>query len=162
MAVPEAEIPNLRRGLMERAGRSLVLVPSDHAATVVKEQIAKDIKYPVFSASDIEHSKKPFVSTNPAVAVVAGRYDGIDFPNEECRLLFLDALPKATNLQERFIMSRVGANILYNERIVSRILQAVGAGCPMIDAPLLPILTASKPRAIDLARRFRHTPSANF
>lgn len=126
MAVAENEIPRLRRGLMERAGRSLVLVPSDHAAAAVKEQITKDLKYQVFSASDIEHSKRQFVTTNPAVAVVAGRYDGIDFPGDECRLLLLDALPKATNLQERFIMSRVGANILYNERIVTRILQAVG------------------------------------
>ena len=126
MAVKADEIPVLRSGLMRLAGRSLVLVPSDRAATAVKEQIAQDLSFPVFSASDIEQSKKPFVAANPAVSVVAGRYDGIDFPGDECRLLFLDALPKATNLQERFIMSRVGANVLYNERIFSRILQAVG------------------------------------
>jgi len=126
MAMDEAEARTLRSGLMKLTARSLVLVPSDRAAAAVTEQIKTDLGYPVFSAKDIEQSKKPFISSTPAVAVVSGRYDGIDFPNNECRLLFLDGLPKATNLQEQFIMSRMGANTLYNERVMSRILQAVG------------------------------------
>lgn len=57
---------------------------------------------------------------------MANRYDGIDFPGKECRLLFIEGLPKATNLQERFLMARMGANILFNERIQTRVLQAIG------------------------------------
>src|SRR5208282_1604692 len=82
--------------------------------------------FPTFSAMDIEESKKPFVAKDKAVAVVANRYDGIDFPGKECRLLFIEGLPKATNLQERFLMVRMGANILFNERIQTRVLQAIG------------------------------------
>ena len=126
MAVEDAEALKLRNGLMKLTERSLVIVPSDRMATAVTDQIIKDLGYPVFSAKDIEQSKKPFITSSSVVAVVSGRYDGIDFPNNECRLLFLDGLPKATNLQEQFIMSRMGANTLYNERVMSRILQAVG------------------------------------
>ena len=57
---------------------------------------------------------------------MANRYDGIDFPGDECRLLLIEGLPKAVNAQERFLMSRMGANILFNERIQTRVLQAIG------------------------------------
>ena len=126
MSLTESDQVGLRNGLMKATPRSVVLVPSDRTATAVGEQIQNDLAFPIFSAKDIELSKKPFVREAPAVAVVAGRYDGIDFPGDECRLLLLDALPKATNLQEQFIMSRMGANALYNERVMSRVLQAIG------------------------------------
>jgi Helicase C-terminal domain len=58
--------------------------------------------------------------------VIANRYDGIDFPDEDCRLLFVEGLPRATNLQERFLMNRMGANLLFNERVQTRVLQAIG------------------------------------
>ena len=40
--------------------------------------------------------------------------------------LFVDNISKATNLQERFFMEKMGAGLLYNERIASRMFQAVG------------------------------------
>ncbi len=126
LALKEPEVKPLRHGLMKLAGRSLVLVPSDGHAARIQEEIKDELRYPVFSSRDIEGSTKPFVQSPQAVAVVAGRYDGIDFPEDECRLLFLNSLPRATNLQEKFFMSRMGANALYNERILTRVLQAVG------------------------------------
>lgn len=85
-----------------------------------------NLKFKKFSAEDIENSKGPFIAQKKAVTVVASRYDGIDFPADECRLLFVDGLPKAMNIQERFLMSRMGANLLFNERVQTRILQAIG------------------------------------
>ncbi|UFQ01707.1 DEAD/DEAH box helicase [Pseudomonas fitomaticsae] len=116
----------LRRQLMRRAGRSVVLVPSDKAATAIAEDIDENLKFPVFHASDIEESKSDFVGLPQAVAVVANRYDGIDFAGDECRLLFIEGLPKAMNAQERFLMTRMAANALYNERIQTRVVQAIG------------------------------------
>jgi hypothetical protein len=66
------------------------------------------------------------VSSKNAVAVFANRYDGIDFPGDECRLLFLDGLPKTTNAQERFFVTRMGAGVLLQGRIQTRVVQAVG------------------------------------
>ena len=111
---------------MKKAGRSLVLVPSDSMRDALAKDVAENLNLPTFSAADIERSKEPFVKSREGVALVANRYDGIDFPGDECRLLFIEGLPTATNLQERFIMSRMGANILFNERIQTRVLQAIG------------------------------------
>jgi len=126
MSLKDEDTVELRRDMMRSAGRSLVLVPSDR----LREQIANDVTntlgFPTFSADDIEQSKKKFVATEHAVAVVANRYDGIDFPGDECRLLFIEGLPKAMNIQERFLMTRMGANVLFNERIQTRVLQAIG------------------------------------
>lgn len=113
----------LRRKLMRHAGRSLVLMPSDAMCEPVVQDVQKQLRFPVFRADDIEASKKAFLLKDQAVAVVANRYDGIDFPGDDCRLLFIEGLPMATNLQERFLMARMGANVLFNERVQVRVLQ---------------------------------------
>lgn len=125
-ALKEKEVVKLQRALMTAAGRSLVLTPSNERADAVTADIEEHLKFTVFSGADLENRKADFVATSPAVAVVANRYDGIDLPEDDCRLLFLDGLPRATNLQERFLMNRMGANLLFNERVQTRVLQAVG------------------------------------
>ena len=122
MSIEDETAEELRCDLMQRTPRSIVLVPSTQARDKISSEIKKDLAYEIFNASDIEESKKPFISKHAAVAVVANRYDGIDFPGNECRLLFIEGLPKATNLQERFFMARMGANVLFNERIQTRVL----------------------------------------
>jgi hypothetical protein len=126
MSLKEDEVLALRRQFMQIAGRSLVLVPNDIMRQEIAADVEKNLKFPTFNATDIEESKKPFIKSRKAVAIVAGRYDGIDFPGDECRLLFIEGLPKATNLQEKFLMSRMGANVLFNERVQTRVLQAIG------------------------------------
>lgn len=126
MSLDEKRESELCLKLMECAGRSLVLVPSQSVQDNITDYIKSNLGYPVFSAENIEQSKTPFVSEKKAVAVVANRYDGIDFPGTECRLLFVDGLPKAMNIQERFLMSRMGATVLFNGRIQTRVLQAMG------------------------------------
>lgn len=116
----------LRQQLMAKAGRSLVLTPSQADADEIAKDVSEKLRYPVFSAVDLENSKSGFTESARAVAVIANRYDGIDFPDDDCRLLFVEGLPRATNLQERFLMNRMGANLLFNERVQTRVLQAIG------------------------------------
>lgn len=122
----ENEASELRRSLMRAAGRSLVLTPSNESAEAIATDVEKSLKYPIYSGPDLEDGKADFVAASPAVAIVANRYDGIDLPDDDCRLLFVEGLPRATNLQERFLMNRMGANLLFNERVQTRVLQAVG------------------------------------
>jgi len=122
----ETDTLKLRRELMRKAGRSLVLTPSQTAADDIMEDVTEKLKYPVFSATDLENSKAEFTKAAQAVAVIANRYDGIDFPNDDCRLQFVEGLPRATNIQERFLMNRMGASLLFNERMQTRVLQAIG------------------------------------
>ena len=125
-SLAEEEQDQLTLNLMQRAGRSLVLCPDDRMAGQVREWVRESIAFETFDASEIELSKAPFTSESRAVAVIAGRYDGIDFPHDECRLLIVQGLPRATNLQESFIITRMGAVALLNDRILTRVVQAFG------------------------------------
>lgn len=116
----------LRHLLMREAGRSLVLTPRFDSAGEIRQDVEGTLGYPVFEAEDLEKTKAKFLAEDKAVAVIANRYDGIDFPDDDCRLLFVEGLPKATNLQERFLMTRMGANLLFNERVQTRVMQALG------------------------------------
>lgn len=120
------DVVDLRHQLMRRAGRSLVLVPSEQQAQEIRDDVTNNLGFATFTADAIEDSKQPFVATSQAVAVIANRYDGIDFPGNDCRLLFIEGLPRAANLQERFIMLRMGASQLFNDRVQTRVLQAIG------------------------------------
>ena len=106
--------------------RSLILVPDDNSASKMTEIIKQDLGFQTFSAREIEESKENFISNKHAIAIMSNRYDGIDFPEEECRMLYVEGLPRATNLQEKFFIQKMGATILLNDRILTRIVQAFG------------------------------------
>ena len=126
MSLDEDTTTELKYSLMKKAGRSLVLVPSHRLSNIEVDQINENLGFETFTAYDLEDSKSDFIQKSKAVAVVANRYDGIDFPGDDCRLLFIQGLPRGANTQEKFLMSRMGANILFNERIQTRVLQAIG------------------------------------
>jgi hypothetical protein len=126
MALTEDESVSLRQTLMTQVPRSVVLVPNDRVKNEIASDAACNLGLTVFAAAAIEDSKATFVSSTKAVAVFANRYDGIDFPGDECRLLFLDGLPRTTNAQERFFVTRMGAGVLLQGRIQTRVVQAVG------------------------------------
>jgi len=126
MSLSVNDIDILRLEMMKRAGRSVVLSPSNESSNSITARVRDTLKFPFYTARDIENSKAAFTDQDQAVAAFAGRYDGIDFPHEECRFLCVDGLPTAINAQERFIMSRMGSHILFNERIQTRVLQAIG------------------------------------
>lgn len=114
------------KSAMEMSGRSVVLTKDFPSAEEFEEFVNEEVKYDIFNAKDIEKSKKDFVEKEKAVAIIANRYDGIDFAEEEARTLIISDLPTSTNLQERFFVSRMAANELLNERILTRIVQAMG------------------------------------
>lgn len=126
MASDQDRIEDLKIELMKRAGRSLVLVPDNCSQGRVIVGLTDKLGFDIYTSEDIEKSKKTFIDNPKAVAILSNRYDGVDFPKQECRLLLIDGLPRTTNLQEKFIMSRMGAVALFNERIQTRVLQAIG------------------------------------
>lgn len=125
-SLDDVEAASLTTQAIKKAGRALYLVPDDLSAQMATKQIESDATCTVFDASQLEASKQPFIETENAVAVIANRYDGIDLIDEDCRLLLADGLPGGANLQERFFVQRVTAQLLLDDRILTRLVQGFG------------------------------------
>jgi hypothetical protein len=57
---------------------------------------------------------------------VAGRFDGMDFKADECRIVVLTTLPRAINAQEEFISAYLRDSGFMLRRLNQRIVQALG------------------------------------
>lgn len=112
--------------MITMVNRTLIIVNDDRTQTDFQELIQEKTNRKVFTARDIELSKTEFVASNNAVAIVANRFDGIDFPGAECRMEILFDLQSATHIQEKFMITRMCSRVLYEERIRSRLVQALG------------------------------------
>jgi hypothetical protein len=110
---------------IKMAGRALVLTPTSDG--VDQRRAALGLSgIPTLTASDVESSLDPFTSEASMALVLANRYDGIDLPRDDCRLVILDGLPIAVNLLERFLYQRLAATGLLNARMRTRLTQGVG------------------------------------
>lgn len=127
LALSSKDHDNILLNLHSVSKRSVVLTPTDKEAGRVADLFRSNMpNTSIFTASDIIDSKNSFTSSSDAVIALANRFDGIDFPDDECRMLFIVDLPKVVNLQENFLVSCMNASILYEERIRTRIIQALG------------------------------------
>ena len=122
---PEQSLDILLR-IKELQKRALLLVQNDKTVNRVKEAIEERTQSEIFLSKDIEETKKIFTTSDDGIAILANRYDGIDLDGDKCNLLMLLSLPNATHLQEKFMTNRMAASVLFNERIKTKIVQAVG------------------------------------
>ena len=60
------------------------------------------------------------------VLVLANRYDGIDLPDDACRILILDSLPVCDSLADRYELQCRENSELLNLKIAQRIEQGMG------------------------------------
>jgi len=126
LSLDEDKALDLTCEMTKEAKRALFLLPSDRKATAIQEKLSSRDDYQIFNARDLEDGKEKFIESDKAIALFANRYDGIDFIDDDCRLLVIIGICRATNLQERFLISRMCASPLYNDRIITRIVQATG------------------------------------
>lgn len=124
----EAEMHNdIIKRFHKLSKKSVVIVPNNRD----QEELANYIKssFPetqIYYSQELINSKEEFKLQEDAMVIMSNRFDGIDFPDDESRMLILHNFPKTTHLQEKFFYSRMAASILYSERIKTRIVQAVG------------------------------------
>jgi hypothetical protein len=111
--------------LMREAGRSLLLVPSYWALEQARGRLVPS-GFTSFSASDVETSLSPFTTDPRAVLGLANRYDGIDLPDDHCRLIVLAGLPVGADPQEKFFTTLLGAKRVLQERTRTRFVQGAG------------------------------------
>jgi len=110
---------------IEQHGRALVLTPDKRTAATFADT-SVPAGHPVLGASDVEDDLDIFTSNPNAVLILTNRYDGIDLPDDDCRLVILAGLPAKGDLQERFLYEELGALEVLQERIRARIVQGSG------------------------------------
>ncbi|MBN2561536.1 MAG: DEAD/DEAH box helicase [Phycisphaerae bacterium] len=125
LTLDHAQACSVALNATQKTDRALVLVPTESRVSECEYALAT-AGLTVLRARDIETSLDPFVNANRAALILANRYDGLDLPGDACRLLVLEGLPGGTNLQESFLLSRLQANALLRDRMITRFTQAVG------------------------------------
>ena len=110
---------------MKVSGHALAIAPSDRQAQVVIDDFVP-CGVPVLSKDDVREDFDAFTDQEQAVLVLANRYDGMDLPDEACRLVLLYGLPSGSHLQERFLFDTLGALEALEERIRTRVTQGMG------------------------------------
>jgi hypothetical protein len=108
--------------------RVVLLAPSDRAldreyTAITKPMHAKPVR---FKAGDIQDSVDGFVKHDTAMLTLAGRYDGLDLPGDQCRLLVMADSPAATNALERHLSERWKLGPVLRKRERTRLIQGMG------------------------------------
>ena len=105
----------------------MILTPDENVTSAITDYCDSNMpKTKLFNVREIEKTKGDFIEESDAIVTMANRFDGVDFTDDESRMLFVIDLPKIVNIQEQFLTSKMGAAVLFNERIRTRIVQAVG------------------------------------
>ncbi|RHM60265.1 DEAD/DEAH box helicase family protein [Coprobacillus sp. AF33-1AC] len=106
--------------------KSVFLVPNKSVERKFAENLKEICNTDVFDAGELESNKDVFLKSENSSVILANRFEGIDFPDDSSRLLFVYRIPKLMNLQENFLVSKMSAATIYTERIKTRIIQAFG------------------------------------
>lgn len=107
------------------AGKALVLATSTDIARTVAGKL-NVAGWPVLGKDDVERNLDAFADQQNVILALAGRYDGIDLPDDACRLVCLSGLPEWAHLQERFLASSLRARAALEERTRTRVVQGAG------------------------------------
>lgn len=123
----EVQTSSFVKELSKRTPRTLMLVPSDAEAEKLKAYFTKELpEHTIFDNDSFSETGDAFLESPKGIAILANRFEGLDMANNQCRSLVITGLPKSTHLQERFLTTKMAANILFKERIRTRIVQALG------------------------------------
>lgn len=107
------------------AGKALILATSTDLAYTSADKLNVN-SWPVLGKDDVERNLEAFTDQQHAILALAGRYDGIDLPDDACRLVCLTGRPEWAHLQERFLATSLRARAALEERTRTRVVQGAG------------------------------------
>jgi len=84
------------------------------------------VGHPTWLLSNLGDEIDHFKAARQGHLFVAGRFDGMDFKAEECRLVILTTIPRAINSQEEFFTAYLRDSGFMLRRLNQRISQALG------------------------------------
>jgi hypothetical protein len=121
---PDLDAGNVRAAIaaLASARNVVVLVPSMRAAEAWRPFTDR-----VVLADDVARAVKDLRAGHVGLVVLVNKYDGIDLPDDACRVLVLDGLPEVATADER-LQSQVLRHAGTDDRQVQRIEQGMGRG----------------------------------
>lgn len=123
--VKGGDASSLAKGVVGITNKALVL----SQATADTEQAARILAgdgVPVLGKGMVEQGLAAFAKASTGVLGLANRYDGMDLPGDDCRIVVLGGKPDAVSLQEKFLSERAEASAALSERLRTRIVQGAG------------------------------------
>lgn len=101
----------------------VVLVPSYAMAECWKEQGGI-----VFNSSNISQGIELIKGNSNGLYVFVNRYDGIDLPDDACRIIVVDGLPNISNMNDKYEQEVVRKSERIQREQIQRIEQGMGRG----------------------------------
>jgi vacuolar-type H+-ATPase subunit E/Vma4 len=98
-----------------------VIVPSNK-----KSEYWKDIAKIVLTSDNLNEELKKFKKSTSGLAILVNRYDGIDLPDDDCRILILDDLPEDRAEIEKIDNSSLDNSTNVVVRKIRKIEQGMG------------------------------------
>ena len=86
----------------------------------------RSFSHPIWVLTSQGDEIENFKSSPSGHLIVAGRFDGMDFEGDECRLVVFLTLPRAINLQEEFATAYLRDATFLKQRLNHRIIQGLG------------------------------------
>lgn len=112
--------------IKEHTERALILTESSKATSEIVKSLKKHTASNIYEIEDLTDSFEDFKHDENGVAVLANRYDGLNMQDDLCHYLLIYGLPSTTSLQEKFFTTKLSTAVLFNERMRTRVTQAVG------------------------------------
>ena len=112
--------------------KSIWLCASEREAIYLCEVVEKWLKengctgHPTWILTPLGDEIDQFRQAPAGHLFVAGRFDGMDFKDDECRIVVIATIPRAINLQEEFITSYLRDSGFMRQRLNQRIVQGLG------------------------------------
>jgi hypothetical protein len=108
--------------------RAVLIAPSGRAANKAYASfVAHTTSAPNrLGSDDIKDDLAPFTTSTDVMLVLGGRYDGLDLPEDDCRLLLLVDSPAATNALERHLTSKWKMGPVMRRKERTRLIQGMG------------------------------------
>ena len=102
----------------------VVIVPNTNSTKIYESLGGK-----ISNSNNISEYIEKINSNNDSTFIVLNnRYDGIDLPDDCCRLLVLDSLPNFSSLSDQYELQCLKNSELLEKRIAQRIEQGLGRG----------------------------------
>jgi len=121
----EERIAGFAHDVLALFSKAVLIAPSGRARDRVIASVIPG-GTPVWEPGEYAAAPDDFAETSGGVLALANRYDGIDLPDEACRLVVLAGLPVGMHLQERFLHESLKALVVLTERIRTRLTQGAG------------------------------------